>query len=152
MYYTIVPFWYTTSQQPLHPRLQNPGSATAMSGIHEHRVGHLLAPHMQECRRKGVHISCPIDMHPGSLGVSTDSATKEASVSMHGQYAHKPFLACSTRGVRRSRTPRLCKVYVVQDCYKVVLHSNSSASYDPPVLPTFLKTSHKKTFVAIYLP
>ena len=31
------------------------------------------------------------------------------------------------------------KVY----CYKVVLHSNSRASYAPPVLPTFLKTSHK---------
>ena len=32
------------------------------------------------------------------------------------------------------------KVY----CYKVVLHSNSSAPYDPPVLPAFLKTSQKK--------
>ena len=31
-------------------------------------------------------------------------------------------------------------------------NSNSSASYDPPVLPTFLKTSHKNLFVALYLP
>ena len=33
MYYTIVPFWYTTSQQPLHPRLENPGSATEIRCI-----------------------------------------------------------------------------------------------------------------------
>ena len=50
---------------------------------------------------------------------------------------------------------RLCKVYVVQYCYKVVLHSDSSASYDPPVLRSYVpenepqKTNIRSNILAV---
>ena len=61
-------------------------------------------------------------------------------------FVEKEFNALPDKGYTKDHVTTVTagsqeKVY----CYKVVLHSNScSASYGPPVLPTFLKTSHKK--------